>query len=389
MGTALLLLAACSGASPAGEQPSWPVFDGKDASRPRVEVALSPVLTGFKNVTDLQFPPGESGRAVVLEKRGVATWVELATDTRRELLTVDVRTNSELGLLGLAFHPKYAENHRIYTNTNPSGGELRTTITEWTVDQQSGKAGSPRVLLEIAQPYSNHDGGQLAFGPDGYLYIGMGDGGSAGDPQGHGQDRSTLLGAMLRIDVDRADPGLAYAVPQDNPFVGTEGVRPEIWAYGLRNPWRYSFDPKGRLLVADVGQNLWEEVDVVARGDNLGWNVREGRSCFEPETGCATAGMVDPLFVYGHDEGASITGGYVSLSPGLPALQGWWIFGDFASGRLWALDARGALVPGQDAPVVSLGRWDLNPATFGRAADGTVYVVDFPSGTLYRIGPSR
>lgn len=386
----LLLLAACSSATPAGQgADGGPWFDGADAKRERLAITLTPVASGFSHVTDLQFLPGESTRLVVLEKGGTATLLDLtAPEARQELLKVAVQSSSELGLLGLAFHPKYAENGRFYINSNPAEGPRRTQISEWTQDRATGKLSGPRVILEVEQPFSNHDAGQLAFGPDGYLYIGLGDGGSGGDPHGNGQDPTTLLGGMLRVDIDRADPGLAYGVPADNPFLSERGARPELWAIGLRNPWRFAFDPRGRLIVADVGQNSIEELDVVARGDNLGWNYREGRSCFEPKIGCPSAGLVDPIFTYSHDEGVSITGGYVWTSPAAPALVGWYLFGDFGTGRLWALDTRGELVPGQDAPVRTLGRWRLNPSTFGRAADGTVYVADYGSGTLYRIGVS-
>lgn len=381
-----LLLFACS-STPASEVSSGPrpTFDDADARRSRMDVSLRPVARGFENVTDVQFPPGDARFMVVLEKGGAATWVDLKTGAKNPLLRLDVRTSSELGLLGLAFHPKYAENAKVYVNYNPSGGELRTVISEWTVDQATGLAGSERVLLEVEQPYVNHDAGQLQFGPDGYLYVGLGDGGSGGDPLGHGQDRGTLLGDMLRIDVDRRGADTPYGIPADNPFVGQPGVRPEIWAWGLRNPWRYSFDPKGRLLVADVGQNLWEEVSVVSAGDNLGWNLREGRHCFRPAKGCPEQGLVDPIYEYNHDEGFSITGGYVSLSPALPALQGWYVFGDFGTGRIWALDVRGELVPGQTPPVVTLGRWPINPATFGRDGEGNLYVADFGGGVVYRM----
>lgn len=384
----LLLFVACSPETPA-VAPGGPLrahFDGEPASgRLRVEVALRPVARGFDNITDLQFPPGVQDTVAVLQKGGEAVWLDLKTDARRPLLKVAVRTNSELGLLGLAFHPKYAENQKIYVNYNPSSGPLRTVISEWTVDPSTGQAGKERVLLEVPQPYANHDAGQLLFGPDGYLYIGMGDGGSAGDPKGHGQDRSTLLGDLLRIDVDRRAAGLPYAVPQDNPFVGQPGVRPEIWAWGLRNPWRFTFDPKGRLILADVGQNAWEEVNLVSAGDNLGWARMEGRHCYQPPAGCETDGLVEPIFEYGHDLGVSITGGVVAQGTGLPALDGWYVFGDFGSGRLWALDVRGELQPGVDPPAAELGIFAVHPSTFGRDAGGTVYLGDYATGVVYRV----
>ncbi|HHO50385.1 MAG TPA: dehydrogenase, partial [Deltaproteobacteria bacterium] len=225
-----------------------------------------------------------------------------------------------------------------------------------------------------------HDAGQLAFGPDGMLYVGLGDGGFRNDPLGAGQDRSTLLGSMLRLDV--RTPG-RYAVPDDNPFVGIAGVRPEIWAYGLRNPWRYSFTPDGRLVVADVGQNTWEEIDLVSRGDNLGWSLREGSSCFEPPKGCPTVDLTDPIYTYGRKDGGSVTGGVVWTAPG--PLQGRYLFGDFSTGRLWALRLPQPGAAAGQAEVTALGRFDLRPSAFGRAPDGRVWVAGFARGAIYQI----
>lgn len=383
-----LLLCACdrvSGRLDAAE-PATPAFDGADARRPRIAVRLEPVASGFSEVTDVQFPPDDPDRMIVLEKGGRATWVRLDSGQRGPLFERAVLSSSELGLLGLAFHPRFSENGKIYVNYVPDAQPRRSRIAALTVDRSAWTAGDEQVLLEVEQPYANHDAGGLAFGPDGMLYVGWGDGGSGGDPQGNGQNKLSLLGSMLRLDVDQPGAETAYSVPADNPFVGDPAYRPEMFAVGLRNPWRISFTPDGRLVVADVGQNRWEEVDIVFAGANLGWNIREARSCFSPKEGCPTAGLTDPVYAYGREEGASITGGYVATGPAAPALSGAYVFGDFVSGRLWALDlSPAALAKGGDAPISSLGRWPLQPATFGRDSRGDLYVADFSGGQIYRI----
>lgn len=356
-----------------------PTFDGADAARPQLPVRLVPVVTGVVQPTDVAPVPGQPQRLVILGKQGTA-WLAAEGAAPTEWFRVDVRTTSELGLLGIAFHPRFAENGLFFVNSNPTDGELRTVISRWRVDP--GTLEGPRqdgIVLEVAQPYQNHDAGQLLFGPDGMLYVGLGDGGYRGDPKGHGQDRSTLLGDMLRIDVDSAP----YAVPPDNPFVGQQGVRPEIWAWGLRNPWRYTFDPRGRLIVADVGQDALEEIDLVAKGDNLGWNVREGDACYTPVFGCGTEGFVDPIWTYPRSEGISVTGGVVWTGPG--PLSGRYLFADFGSGRMWALELPETRQRVQQ--VTALGRFDLAPTAFGRAPDGGVWVADFRKGAIYRITP--
>lgn len=382
----LTLLLACDPTAPSVAGPQGPFYDGPDAARAQVAVALTRVASGFEQITDLQFPPGDSGHMVVLQKAGEARWVDLQTGQQTRLLDLDVETDSECGLLGLAFHPKYANNHKIYLNYIPDDKPLRTVVAQATVDPATGAASTPRPILEQPQPYANHDGGQLAFGPDGMLYIGLGDGGAAGDPHQNAQNPGTWLGKMLRIQVDVPATAMLYSVPDDNPFRGKEGYLPEIWAMGLRNPWRFSFDDRGRLIAGDVGQNTTEEIDLVRAGANLGWDVREADRCFEPAKGCRAEGLDDPIYSYPRTDGNSITGGVVSRDPALPELSGWWVFGDFASGRLWALDVRGELTPGATAPVVSLGRWFVRPSTFGRDAAGRVYVADF-SGAVYRLDP--
>lgn len=230
--------------------------------------------------------------------------------------------------------------------------------------------------MEVAQPFANHNGGHLLFGPDGYLYIGLGDGGSGGDPQGHGQDTSTLLGSLLRIDVSGGGGG--YAIPPDNPFANGGGA-PEVWAYGLRNPWRFAFDPETQQLwLADVGQNALEEVDRIQKGGNYGWNIMEGDRCFNPRSDCPTSGLILPRAVYGRAEGCSVTGGFVYRGRALPELSGWFVYGDFCSGRVWAVNIA------DDSPAVQLMESGPSIAAFAEDADRELYLVTF-NEAIYRI----
>ncbi|OFV98767.1 MAG: hypothetical protein A3H28_01320 [Acidobacteria bacterium RIFCSPLOWO2_02_FULL_61_28] len=284
-----------------------------------------------------------------------------------------VRSGGELGLLGLAFHPRYPANGRFFLNYTRNGPEgLETVIAEYAVSSANpnlANRNSERILLRFAQPFTNHNGGMLAFGQDGFLYIGTGDGGSAGDPMRNGQNVETLLGKILRMDVDSGEP---YASPPDNPFVGRAG-RDEIWAYGLRNPWRFSFDRlTGRLIAGDVGQNRREEIDIIVKGGNYGWNIMEGMLCFLPSTNCNQTGLILPIHDYGRDLGTSVTGGYVYRGKSAPSLTGKYLFGDFGSGRLWALTE------------TTGGQWEAeqlltagNISSFGEDEAGEVYVVDY------------
>ena len=364
------------------------VFDGPDVEKERLNVRLHPVVDGFDMPVDIQFPPGESERMVVLEKGGSAFLLSGPDfSVREKFLQITVLTASEQGLLGLAFHPDFASNGRLFTNAviEHSAGEF-TRITEWSVEPgaASWSATEGREVLKVHQPYANHNAGQLAFGPDGHLYIGLGDGGWRNDPDGNGQNGATWLGSMLRIDVDGKAP---YAIPSDNPFLGNSQVADEAWAIGLRNPWKYSFDPSGRLIVADVGQDTTEEVHIVSAGDNLGWALREGRHCFPPEdSSCPTEGLGEPIYTYPRTEGVSITGGFVVTDAAAGALGGKYVFADFASGRMWALDLPTAVSPGDpESKVYALGRWGLLVSTFGRDGQGQVYLADFGKGGIYRI----
>ncbi len=349
-----------------------------------------PNLT-FDRPVDLQHPGDGSGRLFVVEQAGVIKVFDNSPEVASASVFLDIRGRvlfgGEQGLLGLAFHPDFKNNGLFYVDY-VAASPRRTVISRFRVDPGNpnrAAADSERVLLEIAQPFSNHNGGQLTFGPDGFLYIAMGDGGSAGDPQGNGQNRKTLLGAILRIDVDRPSQGRNYGIPSDNPFAGNSaGFREEIYAYGLRNPWRFSFDPAtGWLWAADVGQNRIEEIDIIEKGKNYGWNIMEGSSCFQPSTGCDTTGLVPPIWEYTHSLGQSITGGFVYRGPGVPELEGTYIYADFISGRVWALRYQGDISP----ESMLLQDTDLNIASFGVDADNELYLCAF-DGQIYRFKPT-
>lgn len=269
----------------------------------------------------------------------------------------------------------------MFLSYTRDGSPLVSVISEFAVGPggTSFDPDSERIILTLDQPYGNHNGGKIVFGPDGYLYIGFGDGCAGGDPQGNGQSTRTLLGALLRIDVDSGAP---YAIPADNPFA-TGGGAPEIYAWGLRNPWRFSFDSAtGALWLADVGQDRWEEIDIVERGGNYGWNLREGAHRYA--RGTAPRPLVDPVFDYGHDQGCSITGGYVYRGRAIPALGGIYVFGAVFSGRVWGLFAE---VNGYVAP--RLLDADINISSFGEGLDGELYVVDLGGGGIYTLVPAE
>lgn len=368
-------------------QPLLPEFSGADLNKPQIPVKLIPVCTGFNQPTDIQFLPDFRNGMVVLEKTGSARISFLqpnkVVNLSRTLLNVDVNTNSEMGLLGLAFHPC---DHTCVINYTPKTNEgMFSRISQWNINHNL-VATNEKVILEVTQPFPNHKAGQLSFGADKCLYIGFGDGGSGGDPQKNGQNKNTLLGKMLRINIDHPSPGKAYSIPQDNPFVNRSDALPEIWAYGFRNPWRFSFDNFNRLVVADVGQGNWEEVDIVNKGANQGWNIKEGSHCYPANYDCSSAtGLIDPIYEYDHSEGQSIIGGYVYNGTNCN-LRGKYVFGDYVSGRLWALDLPTNYVPNAStAQVYSLGKFDISPTTFGRDCEGDLYVADNKSGTVYKL----
>ena len=384
-----------------------PVFDGPDEGRERVLVTLRPVADGFSKVTDIRFMPGSTRWMVVLEKAGRASWVDLTDGRTHPLLKMDVATASEQGLLGLSFFPDFARTRRMVVNaTIKREGKRFSQISVWTLPKGEPplEARFSHVILEVEQPYANHNGGCVAFGPDGMLYIGFGDGGWRADPHHNGQNGRTFLGSMLRLDIRASSPEKPYVVPPDNPFVGRDCCRPEIYAIGLRNPWRFSFGLHGELIVADVGQDKWEEIDVIPPGANAGWPIMEAFHCFEPASGCRREGLLPPIYAYPHPEGISVTGGYVYRGKRIPELKGRYVFGDFGTGRLWALSIPPkahpvkSSIPGRDADegpdlealhLKTLGRWPILISTFGIDGAGEIYVADFQTGKIYRIEDGR
>ena len=365
-------------------------------SLPELEVEPAFPNVSLGRMVHLTYPPGGGDRLYLVLQPGLIVSFENRQDVEALAVFLNItervgdRGNEE-GLLGLAFDPEYESNgyfYVYYSAANPR----RSVISRFSAKSGRGDESSEKQIMVIPQPYSNHNGGHLVFGPDGYLYIGVGDGGSANDPQGHGQDRTTLLGTILRIDVSTLDPEGRYSVPPDNPFAGEGGgVREEIWAYGLRNPWRFNFDPDtGDLLAADVGQNAWEEVDIIRPGLNYGWNVMEGAHCFDGGrslssllrrgTGeCDRDGLELPVVEYGRDGGCSITGGYVYRGTRLPSLAGAYVYGDFCSGKIWAVRMAGGTVAEHRLLVHS----DLMIAAFGEGPEGELYMLSFDE-QIYR-----
>lgn len=375
-----------------GYQPS---ADAPIRTKGAPPLAFETVVEGVDNVTDLRYVPGHDDLLVVLSKTGTATWHVIKggrATASGKFFTSNVQAKSELGLLGIAFHPQFQENGRFFVNENPADGPLRTRIAEYRADPKAPKAGATffKSILEVPQPYSNHDAGQLLFGPDGYLYIGLGDGGWRDDPEGHGQNLTTLLGSMLRIDVDRTEAGRAYAIPKDNPFVGRKDARPEIYAYGLRNPWRFTFADDGRLIVGDVGQNKWEEVTIVSKGENHGWKTREAAHCFSPPVGCKSEGLTDPVFEYDHSVGASITGGVIYRGTAFPSLKDKYLFADFVRGHIWAMQVPSAAEAAKgpsSGRATRLGTFPSLWSTFTQEPNGEVLLADFGGSKVVRLVP--
>lgn len=338
----------------------------------------------FSRPLDLQSPADGTDRIFVVEQGGTIEVFPNDETVSESDTFLDIQNNlvsqNELGLLGLAFHPDYNTNGRFYLMYTPSSN--LAVVSSFQVSASNPYFADPStetILLRIPQPFTNHNGGQLAFGSDGNLYIATGDGGSGGDPQGNAQNLTNLLGKILRIDVDRTENGLAYANPSDNPFLDNTSARHEIYAYGLRNPWRFSFDVQTNVLWAgDVGQNGIEEVDVIESGANYGWNTFEGTQCFNFET-CDTNGFVSPVFEYDQSmNDRSITGGYVYRGQALTTLQGLYIYGDFISGRIWGLSTNlgssltNELLVESRLPISSFGT-DTNNELYVCAFDGAIY----------------
>jgi glucose/arabinose dehydrogenase len=337
----------------------------------------------FEHMTNLIQPDDTSGLIFVTEQRGVIYSFSV-NDSQQANIFLDIadRVNeggTEEGLLGLAFDPDYQNNGYLYVYYT-AADPLRSVLSRFSLDQGSAAVADPQsevIIMEIQQPYSNHNGGQLAFGPDGYLYIGLGDGGSGGDPLGNGQNLGTLLGSILRIDVSGSSGPGHYQIPADNPFVDTAGARPEIWAFGLRNPWRFSFDSQtGLLWAGDVGQSSWEEIDIIAKGANYGWNTMEGFHCYSPSTGCDQSGLTLPLVEYDHSQGCAVIGGYVYHGDQIPSLQGHYVYGDYCSGNIWALVYDGGAVTGNTL----IAKSGLTITSFAEDLLGNLYVLSRDGG---------
>ncbi|TGM54591.1 dehydrogenase [Leptospira biflexa] len=365
-----------------------PIFIGPDAQRKQLSISLQEVVK-VKEPTDIQFPPGDSPFLFVLEKAGDLILFDRDKKNKRVLKSFQVITDSEEGLLGFTFHPKYPKEPKVYTHTVISSANRdMTVIAEWEVENPNSfetmALKNERVLLEVEQPYPNHNGGQITFGPDGHLYIGLGDGGWRADPKNNGQNPNTLLGSILRISPVPDPIGKKpYSIPKDNPFIGKQGFLPEIFAYGIRNPWKMSFSPDGRLIAADVGQDAYEEVDIILSGKNYGWNQTEGFHCFTD--GCNPSLYQSPFYEYGRDEGQSITGGYVYFGTSIPELKGKYVFGDFIQGKIWAV---GIPKPGENTKMtetIALGKWNILIPTFGQDSEGEIFVADYQTGTIYKI----
>ena len=406
VGRAMLVVAVASALAAApvasstqvGAAPSAPVSNGTVTTAAAFTLTLTPFKSGFSSPVFMTSAHDGSGRLFVAEQGGRVKVISRdGTVLPTPLLDISARVSkgTEQGLLGLAFHPNFRTNGKFYVDFTNLAGD--TAINEYRLSPpSSNRVTLPgRRILTIDQPYVNHNGGDIAFGPDGFLYIGMGDGGSAGDPGNRAQNRNSLLGKILRINVNGHTATRGYLIPSSNPFVGRFG-RDEIWSYGLRNPWRFSIDPAtGALWIGDVGQNRFEEVDrslrgiykVGGRGRNYGWRVLEGRHCFIPATGCSRVGKTMPLIEYAHDnpnttdDNCAVTGGYVYRGNAYPLLRGQYVYGDFCSGRIWTISA------GASPLVRPTLRLDTSLAISSFALNGgnELYVLSLDGG-IYRVG---
>ena len=350
------------------------------------EIELEPFVEGLALPLAPVAPGDGSSRLFIVQQGGLIRLFQAGVLEAQPFLdlTGQVSCCNEQGLLDVVFHPDYENNGFFFVNYTAANGDTVVSRFSVSADPDRADPDSETEVLRFSQPFTNHNGGDLAFGPDGYLYISSGDGGSGGDPQNNGQDLGTLLGKILRLDVD----GLPAAIPPDNPFVGDSSARDEIFAYGLRNPWRFAFDREsGDLFIGDVGQNAMEEVDLISAdsggGQNFGWRLMEGTACFDPATGCNDGSLTLPIVEYGHDEGCSVTGGFRYRGASMPTLAGTYVYGDYCSGRISGATPSGG---GNWSSRVLLesGR---NIVAFGEDDDGELYLVDRSggSGTIYRI----
>lgn len=348
----------------------------------------------FEQPVELTSPEGAADRIFVVEQKGVIRVFPNKADAKSASVFLDiekkVESGGEKGLLGLAFHPKYKSNGYIYVNYT-RGKPLETVISRFKVSATNpniADASSEVILLTYLQPYSNHNGGKVAFGNDGFLYIAVGDGGSSGDPGNRGQNKKELLGKILRIDVNKSSANSRYSIPADNPFVGNkEGFREEIYAYGLRNPWRFNFDRQtGMLWAGDVGQNKIEEIDIIEKGGNYGWKIMEADECFKSDE-CDKQGLITPITSYkqGSSTGNSVTGGYVCRDKNLPGLNGKYVYGDFVSGNIWALTHNEKKAVQNEL----IGKLSGGLSSFGEDSQHNLYLLSYGPGKIYKLTPAK
>ena len=389
-----LLLAACGDSGGGQISPSPPPPPPPPVGSPEIAVARAFSQIVFASPVSMVQAPGDNSRWYVVQQNGVI----LAFDNDPNVgpagidVYLDIRGRvifgGERGLLGMAFHPDFATNGEVFVSYT-GGAVLTSIVSRFLVDPSTGSLDpdSESIVFTVPQENTNHNGGDIAFGPDGYLYIGFGDGGGAGDPNERAQDTNYILGSMVRIDVDGAAP---YAIPPTNPFAantncvdgsGTMSC-PEIYAWGFRNPWRFSFDRQtGELWVGDVGQGAWEEIDRVELGMNYGWDEREGAHCYEPPSGCSLDN-VDPITEYANaGDNVAVTGGYVYRGATLADLQGYYVFGDYGSGRIWAVPA----TSDQGTAPEELVDTVLSISSFAEGADGELYALDYGAGGIWKI----
>jgi len=348
----------------------------------------------FQSPIELTSPSDDTGRIFVVEQKGVIQVFPNNTDAKKSAVFLDissqVESGGEKGLLGLAFHPDYNNNGYFFVNYT-KGNPLTTIISRFKVSSANpdmANLASEEILLTYRQPFSNHNGGKVAFGNDGFLYIAAGDGGSGGDPGNRAQNKKELLGKILRIDVNNPSANLKYGIPADNPFKGNkDGFREEIYAYGMRNPWRFNFDREtGSLWAGDVGQNKIEEVDIIEKGGNYGWNIMEADECYKSGN-CDTSGLILPIVSYeqGSNTGRSITGGYVCRDKNLPGLHGKYIYGDFVSGNIWVLTYSGKKAVKNELLTNLSG----GLSSFGEDSKSNLYVLAYGTGKVYKIKGSK
>jgi glucose/arabinose dehydrogenase len=372
--------------APATQTDSQPTVDSATAAPTNASITFpnaseyewTVIASGLDRPVDVRSANDGTGRIFIIEKYGAIRIYENGQLLKTPFLDIAERVDdsgNEMGLLGLVFHPDYKQNGFFYVNYTGKGGN--TFISRFLATDNSADPISEKILLTVDQPFKNHNGGALAFGPDGYLYIGLGDGGSANDPLGNGQNLNTLLGKILRIDINHGDP---YAIPADNPFVNAD-AKPEIWGFGFRNPWRFSFDrATGDFYIGDVGQDTWEEIDYVPPGQsglNFGWNYMEGNHRFTGQNPPATDHLTFPVAEYNHAEGCSVTGGYVYRGA-MPEWQGIYLYGDYCRGTVWGL-------------MLSNGQWqsqvmfetNVTITSFGQDESGEVYFSS-DNGNIYR-----